>query len=140
MTYTLPFVAPIPQLNGPGSINQMPEIFKSMNCKKILVMFDKGVESTGIPQKIADILKKENFEVILNNSVGQDAADENAAEITKQAKEEDVDCLVAVGGGSAMDTGKVVKLMKTNPGVVSDYFDDLAIQPEFPMIPLVVIR
>lgn len=139
MIYTIPFVSTIPQLNGIGTVSLLGEKFAAFNCKKVMIMYDKGVEATGIPMQVDEVLKSAQIETVHFNGIETDPPDTVCHAATKIAKDEDIDGIIAIGGGSAMDTGKAVKLLKTNPGVIQDYLDDYSFVPETPSIPLVVI-
>ncbi len=139
MLYNIPFVSPIPQLNGIGTVKLLGEKFAAFNCKKVMLMYDKGVEATGIPMEIDKVIKESGISTIHYNNIQTDPPDTICHEAAQIARDEDIDGIIAIGGGSAMDTGKAVKLLKTNPGVIQDYLDDYNFIPDTPSIPLVVI-
>ena len=80
-----------------------------MECKRALVLFDKGVEAAGITEGIVQCVKDAGLEVVTCNMVEADPSDVSIDKITDFAKKEKIDGIVAVGGGATMDSGKILK-------------------------------
>lgn len=123
-----PFATAAPIFQGVGISMEVGSRLVGLNCKKTMVLYDKGIEATGIGQRIVDVIKKEGIEVIVNNNVQADPPDTSVEEIARIGKEEEIDSIVAVGGGSTIDTAKAVNVLLTNPGEINKYFDRSIIQ------------
>jgi alcohol dehydrogenase len=94
---------------------------KGMGCKKVLFVYDQGIKKAGIPDKIVANCEALGIKTYFYEDVKADPPDytvEECAEIGRKAK---VDGVVAIGGGSSMDTAKVANLLQTNPPPLSQY-------------------
>ena len=110
-----------PALFGEGTSLQTGERLKTLGCKKVLAVYDKGVEQAGITDKIIKSIKEQEIEVVVFDGVKADPPDtmiDEGAEVGRKAK---VDGVVGIGGGSTMDTAKAINLLLNNPGKVKDY-------------------
>ena len=106
---------------GENSINDLPALVQDLGGSKVFIVVDPGVKSAGLLDKITDPLKKNKipFEVYdkVDPEPGLKLAD-NGAKLAKKAK---CDCVVGVGGGSAMDVAKAISILLTNGGKAVDY-------------------
>ena len=134
---TKPFQIGIPQYFGIGVSNLIGEKLNGLGCKKVLIICDKGVEAAGLTKRIADIITEAGIENITYNGVLPDPPDTSIAEVDAVVKENAVDGLVAVGGGSSIDTAKAASLLSTNEGPINRFFD--LTTPRKPGIPLIVV-
>ncbi len=106
---------------GNGTIDRLPELLANYSFKKIMVVYDQGVQIAGISDKVIEQIKKTNVEIVIFDKVIPNPTNEvveEAAEIAKAAK---VDGFVAVGGGSSIDLAKAVNVLMTNPGKIGEY-------------------
>jgi len=115
---------------GRGSSKKVGEIAKQRNWKRAFIVTDTGVRKAGLLEGILESLESHKISYYVFDGVQPNPTDimvEKAAEIFK---EESCDFIIAVGGGSSMDTGKGVALLATNPGRIKDYeirsMEDLA--------------
>ena len=134
---TKPFMIGIPQFFGIGASNLVGAKLNALGCKKVLIICDKGVEGAGLTKRIADKITEAGIENITFNGVLPDPPDTMIAEVDAVVKANNVDGLVAVGGGSSIDTAKAASLLSTNEGPINRFFD--LTTPRKPGIPLVVI-
>lgn len=110
---------------GIGAIEKTGEEVLNMKKNSVLIITDKGLVNAGIADKLLDILKSSGikkikiFDQVIPNP--KDETVQKAYEITKQ---EDIDVIIALGGGSAMDTSKGVGLLMTNDGDRINDFED----------------
>ena len=132
------FFMPIPQYFGVGASTEVGGKLLQMNCKKALVMYDKGVEAAGIPARIVRSIRASGIQVVQNGSVEADPSDVTVKRIAAIGRQERVDAVVAVGGGSSIDAAKCVKLLLNNDGELEDFYDPA--RPQKPSgVPLVAI-
>lgn len=100
--------------SGSNSRALVPSLFAGMGAKRILLISDRGLEQAGIVEKVASI-----FELTENGSgpqivgmfldIAQDAESRFVNDAARYAREIGADGLLAVGGGSVLDTVKGVK-------------------------------
>lgn len=103
---------------GTGTIDRLPEIAAPLG-KKILVVC--GAHPTRI-KPIIDALDQEQMETFTVSVAGEPkVADIEAA--VACAKGEQVDLVIAIGGGSVLDAGKAIAILITNPGEPLDYME-----------------
>jgi alcohol dehydrogenase len=103
---------------GQGKISSLGEILGNYpSFKKILIVTDKDLIKTGIVGKVSSQLK--NFEIF--DGIEQNPKSPTVNKAGQMAREMKPDLIIAVGGGSALDAGKAVALLATNPGKIEDY-------------------
>jgi alcohol dehydrogenase class IV len=117
-----------------GSISRVGKLAKEFG-KKVLL-------TTGMPQdatdKVVKLLNDEGLEVVVV-VVTKEPSIENLEVSLALARKEKCDVVVGFGGGSAMDTGKIISAMMDNPGEVLDYLEVIGkgktlINPSVPCI------
>lgn len=135
--FTFPFKSEIPQFVGLGVHKLVGEKLEELGCKKVMLVMDKGVAGTNVPQKIIDLINAKGIEVVTNSDVLPDPPVSRINEIYAEAKEAGIDGIVALGGGSVIDTAKSVKLLMRNEGPLSNYFEPFL--PSDGSLPLICI-
>lgn len=113
---------PNPLLFGRGVSGAVGEKLGELGCKKVLVVFDQGVKSAGIAVRITDHINAAGIDTVCYGGVQADPPDYTVNEAGALGVAEKVDGVVAVGGGSAMDTGKGAALLLTNPPPIGRYY------------------
>src|SRR3989440_4783876 len=123
-------------LFGPGSLDRLGELCKSLGGKRILLVTDPGIEAAGYPQRAIRSLYKSDLLVKLFDEADQNPTTETVNKAFRAAKPFNPDLIVGLGGGSSMDTAKGVNFLLTNGGVISDYHGTggKATKPLLPMI------
>lgn len=117
------------------------EKLKVFGCKKVLVIFEKVIKTVGIVDKVLDSIKAAGIETVLYDKVVPNPPDYLLNEAGALAVTEKVDGIVAIGGGSSIDTGKGARILTSYPAPINQYFArvDSAPLSEGIMKPLVVI-
>ncbi len=138
MMYKVPVTIYTPILCGAGVVNQLPAKVKEFGASKPLLLTDEGVVKAGICAKVEKLLKKAGIAYAVNDKVLPDPPDYRVDEIVEFARAEKIDCVIALGGGSTMDTGKCVSMMMTNGGLTAQWFNNLT-DPQKPGVPLITI-
>jgi alcohol dehydrogenase class IV len=99
---------------GANSRALVPDLFKGMGAKRVVLFSDRGLEKAGIVEKVAEIFKltphgtgPELAGIYLD--ITQDAESSCVNTAAQYARERGADALLAVGGGSVLDTVKGVK-------------------------------
>ncbi len=113
---------PAPVIYGCGAITILGEKIKELGCKKVLFVFDDGVEKAGIIRKAMDSVRRVGgLEMAFFGGVHSDPTDTVVDAGAETALNEKVDCIVGIGGGSSMDTAKAISILVTNPGPAKNY-------------------
>lgn len=115
------FEIPTTIKHGVGSIKHIGEEVKNLGASKILLVTDPGIYNAGVTAPVEKHLKEAGVEVVLFNKVEPNPPVRLIAEGAKLFKEEGCNGLVAVGGGSSMDTAKGIGVEATHEGNVLDY-------------------
>ncbi len=106
---------------GCGIVGRLPEIIADLGGSRPLLVMDPGLIRAGLDDRITSVLDQAAIPYVLFDHVdpepGLRLADEGAA----RAKEAGCDCVIGVGGGSAMDVAKAVAILCTNGGRAVDY-------------------
>ena len=112
--------SPNPVVFGSGSCARTGEFLKEFGCSKVIVVYDRGVKAAA--EKVMDSIRSVGVEFVTYDGVKPDAPDVTVNEAAALARSEKVDGVVAIGGGSAVDTGKGVCVLLTNDPPINRYF------------------
>src|SRR3954451_23849354 len=112
-----------PQLKyGHGAADEIGYDLAQTGAKRALVVTDPGLAATGTPQRVADQMTGFGIETVVFDGTHVEPTDESLQHAVEWAREHGPwDAIVAVGGGSAIDTAKAINLLTTNPGELMDY-------------------
>ncbi len=113
----------VPQvvITGSGSSKQVGEECKKLGLKKALIVTDQNLVKLGIPDGVKESLQQNGVEHATYDGVNSEPAIEHVQEGLEAFRGNGCDFLLAVGGGSPMDTAKAISAMATNQGSIEDY-------------------
>ena len=101
--------------HGHGAIeNIVPELTKR-GYKKAFVATDADLLKFGVTKKVTDLLDAAGFAYSIYSDIKPNPTIENVQNGVASFKETGADCIVAIGGGSAMDTAKAIGIIIENP-------------------------
>ena len=100
---------------GKGAREVLVEELKNRGFKKALVVTDKSLYDAHVTKKVTDELDKGNFNYSVYSDVKPNPTKKNVWDGLRACKEAEADVLVAVGGGSSIDTAKAISIIMTNP-------------------------
>jgi alcohol dehydrogenase len=106
---------------GRGSLNYAGQCALRLGAKKVLLVSDSGIEEAGWVQRLMDILKNEGVEWVYYSGVTSNPRDIEVEEGAKFYLENGADVIIAIGGGSPMDTAKGIAIIASNGGRIRDY-------------------
>jgi alcohol dehydrogenase class IV len=116
------FAAPTRVIAGHELIESAGFEFTKEGARRALVVTDEVIRGTGLVDRVADGLSDGGVEVAgIFDQVPQDSDTEAAASCANQAREAGADSLLAVGGGSVIDTAKAANVVFTHGGAVRDW-------------------
>ncbi len=101
--------------HGHGAINSIVPEAKGRGFKKALVCSDPSLVKFGVTKKVTDLLDEGGIAYSLYTNIKPNPTIENVTEGVKACKECGADFLLAIGGGSSMDTAKAIGIIITNP-------------------------
>jgi alcohol dehydrogenase class IV len=128
------FYSPTRVIHGPGALTSVGAELQK-HGKKVLVVTDPGIQKTGLLDPVLENLQSVGFEVQIFSEVESNPTVENVSAGHDARSAFGADVLVAVGGGSPIDTAKAIAVLARNPGKLADYegFEKLVSTP-LPMI------
>ena len=101
--------------HGKGAINAVVEEIQARNAKKAFVCSDPDLVKFNVTAKVTNLLEKANIPFELYTNIKPNPTIENVQTGVKAFKNSNADIIVAVGGGSSMDTAKAIAIIATNP-------------------------
>ena len=101
--------------HGAGAIKSIPEEIKNRGFKKIFVASDPDLIKFGITAKVTDLLDAAGIAYSVFSDIKHNPTVENVQSGVASFKAAEADCIVAIGGGSSMDTAKAIGIIITNP-------------------------
>lgn len=100
---------------GPGARQELPEAIRRLGKSKPLIVTDKGLLQFGVAAMVTDVLDKAGIPYTIFSDVKPNPTVSNVNAGIKAFKEAGADMLVAIGGGSSIDTAKAVGIVVANP-------------------------
>ena len=101
--------------HGSGAINAIADEIKSRGFKKAFVASDPDLIKFEVTKKVTDILDKANIDYVVFSEIKPNPTIENVQSGVELYKESNADCIVAIGGGSSIDTAKAIGIIINNP-------------------------
>ncbi len=108
-------------LHGGGSRYQAGALAKELGGKRALIVTDPGVIALGFVEVVQTSLKEAGLESFVFSDVQPDPTKRNVLDGFAALQENGCDLVVALGGGSPIDTAKVISILPTNPGDLSQF-------------------
>lgn len=106
---------------GTGAIGDLATMVKDLGGSKVFLVVDPGLKNAGLVDRISAPLTEGEVPFVVYDKVDPEPGLTLADNGAKLAKKEKCDCVVGVGGGSAMDVAKAVSILLTNGGKAEDY-------------------
>ncbi|HKM22368.1 MAG TPA: lactaldehyde reductase, partial [Lachnospiraceae bacterium] len=104
--------------HGKGAINEIPGIITARNYQKVFVCADPDLIKFGVVGKVTALLDKANIIYDMFSEIKANPTIENVQAGVKAYQASGADCIVTIGGGSAMDTAKGIGIIINNPEYV----------------------
>jgi len=133
------FGSPRKLIFGRGSIERLGEVIEDLGLSgKALLVTGKGfARRSGYLEKLRTILESSGMAVSIFDKVEPNPSVETVELGAELAKSEEVDFIVAFGGGSAMDAGKAIAVLSSQGGRAENYFYPAVVKP--PVLPVIAI-
>lgn len=108
-------------LYGVGKVRETGALLRRLGVDKALVVCDEGVKKAGIVERVTDSLLQAQVGFSIFDKVQADPPSAVVDEGAAFCKAERCGAVIAVGGGSSIDTAKGINLLRCNPGKIMDY-------------------
>ena len=100
---------------GKGAREELAPEIKNRGFKKAFVVTDKSLAECGVINKVTDVLEKAGIPFEVYSEVKPNPTIKNVTDGIEACKKSGADVIVAVGGGSSIDTAKGISIVMTNP-------------------------
>lgn len=101
--------------HGFGAINEIVNEINGHGFKKAFVASDPDLVKFGVTAKVTDLLDKAGIPFTLYSDIKPNPTIENVQHGVEAFKKSEADCIIAIGGGSSMDTSKAIGIIIANP-------------------------
>lgn len=122
---------------GVDSIQSIGELVSEYGGKRILLVTDPGIVRAGHAERVTDLITKAGHHVSRFDQSMENPTTECVDTCAAFAKDESIDFIVGLGGGSSMDTAKGCNFILTNGGTMHDYWG--VGKATKPMLPLIAV-
>ena len=100
---------------GKGAREVLAEEIKNRGFKKVLLVTDQSLSATEVVKKVKDVLENASIDYEVYDEVKPNPTIKNVQDGIERCKNSGADVIVAVGGGSSIDTAKGISIVMTNP-------------------------
>ena len=100
---------------GPGARKELPGVVERLGFKKALVVTDKGLMQFGVAKMVLDVMDEAGIAYDIFDDVKPNPTVTNVKSGIEACKKTGADFIVAIGGGSSMDTAKGIGIVVNNP-------------------------
>src|SRR5690554_4933792 len=115
------FFCPVKVIAGKAALEHIPYELSALGAKRPMVVTDKGVRAAGLLDPVIAACEESGLEIVnIYDDVPPDSSTTVVRDIAAVYRKEKCDSIIAIGGGSAIDTGKAVNIL------VSEGGDDIA--------------
>ena len=122
---------------GRGSLRHVAPCAQRLGARRILLVSEEGIEQAGWVEKLRKMLSAEGIEQAYYSNVSSNPRDFQIEEGARFYREQKADVILAIGGGSTLDTAKGIAIIASNGGKISDY--EGANQVHNPLPPMLFI-
>ncbi len=100
---------------GPGARRELPEVINRLGKTKALVVTDPGLIKFGVAKMVTDVLDEAGVKYEIFSQVKPNPTVSNVQDGIEAYKKAEADFIIAIGGGSAIDTAKGIGIVINNP-------------------------
>ena len=112
---------PVNIIFGKGRVNEVGNLSKPYGSRALIVTGRSSAKKSGLYDKVRNSLEDAGIESVLFDNVSQNPLTTTVIEGADIAKANDVEFVVAIGGGSIMDCAKAIAFLAVNDGDISNY-------------------
>ncbi len=120
---------------GFNALSAIADEVRKLGGENVFIITDQGVVQAGLLEKLLDLLEKGKISYTIFDQVEAEPSIENLLAATEKAKASKLDLFIGLGGGSVMDTTKLVSVLKVQDLNIRDLFGvDKVTKPGLPTI------
>lgn len=133
------FYSPIKIVTGVGESQKLNKWVELFQANLVLVIVDGVVAKTDAFLAMTESMKEQGISFDIFSDTIPEPPMELIDNLAAQVREKAYDLVIAVGGGSPMDTAKAVCMLKNNEGRIKEYLFGGSKTPKYPSVPLICI-
>jgi alcohol dehydrogenase len=114
------FLSPVPIVAGATAIEAIPPLLNQKAARRVMVISDSGVSRAGLLGMVTGLLKEHLEIAVVVDDVPPDSDLTKVAELASAYAQKNCQAVIAVGGGSVMDTAKAVNILVSEAGSETD--------------------
>lgn len=137
-TNVIQFHFPVKIISGIKATSVLGDEINRLGRSRPLLITDKGIVLNGLLKKTENVLEKRGIKFSIFDSVEPDPDSKIVEAAAKSADETQSDMIIAVGGGSSIDTAKGASILATNKGNIAKY-EGIIPAYEFAPLPMITI-
>ena len=119
---------------GAGARHRLPGALRDCQSRNVLVVTDKGVMNSGLVTPLIEKLSHLGLSVTVFDDVRANPTEQTVNRAAMLARHQEVDTILAIGGGSSLDTGKGVAAVLLNNGNILDFEGQDKVEPPTPPV------
>jgi len=101
---------------GEHATREIGHVVRRLGVRTALVVTDPTVRRTGVPDRVRELLEAQGIGAEIIDAAEVEPTDAGCQALADKLAGREVECYVAVGGGSTIDTAKVLNLLLSHPG------------------------
>ncbi len=113
------FFMPTKVFHGQGSLKELKNLLQKED--NVFIVTDKVLVGIGIAKKVMDILEEKSIRYTVFSEVPVNPHEDSVQKAVELAKKNGCNAVIALGGGSPLDVGKMVAFLLTNSGTLEEY-------------------
>lgn len=125
-------------LFGEGASMAIGQTLQKMNISKALIITDEFISKAGLTKGAEAGMQSAGIEVDVFTGAEPENPTDIIESVAAMIKEKQYQAIISIGGGSAMDLAKSVRILLANPGTIQDYFD-MTKPRQMCMAPLILV-
>lgn len=107
---------------GRNSLVKINDYLQDEDYKNVLVVTDMGIVEAGLLDKLLKSVENANIDIHIFKECEPNPTTDHVSQGVRFASDKDIDLIIALGGGSAMDCAKGINFLLTNGGKMEDYW------------------
>ncbi len=119
------FAFPTRIVFGAGALRELGNEAKRLGMKRPLLVTDHGVVECGLAERVTAEAKRAGLSLTLFDGTSPNPVEKNVFDGLERYREGKCDGIIALGGGSSLDTGKAIRLKVTHPLPLEQYDDQV---------------
>ncbi len=115
------FFSPVRILSGIETLKRLPEIIQKLDGSSVFIMTDKGISAANAHQPVINVLNENTIPFVIFDDIPPDGSVNAVYSARELYEKHKCNLIIAIGGGSVIDTSKALNIAVTLPGDLEKY-------------------